>query len=370
VARVCAGDGSLVLIEGPAGIGKTRLLDAALEIAAAAGLTTHRARASELERAIPHSITRQLFEPRLAHAGEAEREELLRDAAASASTVFFGPDLGSASPGESPFAVLHGLYWMVVNMAERAPLALAIDDAHWADAASLRALAYLANRMADLALLILVAMRPFEPDAELGLLDEIASHPLACPVRPAALSELAVGELLAQTLGGQVDPAFVRACHEATSGNPFFLKEVLSAVLAEGVSPTAGEAARAFELAPPTVARSVQRRLERLPDAVLALARAVAILAESPRPLVAAEVSGLEPAVASDSATALSRAEILQPESLEFAHPIVRSVVYSGMSPVERGELHRDAARALANARAPDTEIGAQLLASRPQGDP
>src|SRR6058998_2663984 len=122
------GAGRLVLVEGGAGIGKTRLLAAARERGAEAGMEVLAARGGELEREFPFGVVRQLFEPALLEA--AERERLLADAAAPALAVF---DLGGDVEDGSSFATLHGLYWLAVNACADQPLLLCVDDLHWCD---------------------------------------------------------------------------------------------------------------------------------------------------------------------------------------------------------------------------------------------
>src|SRR4051794_9457111 len=138
LAAALAGRGGLVLVEGPAGIGKTRLLDAVRARAAERGMSVLAARASELDAEFPFAVVRQLLLPPLA-GGAALRRELLRGAAARAVHVLEHdvPDEGGAV-ADPAWAHFHALYWLVANLAERAPVALAIDDAHWADVSSLR----------------------------------------------------------------------------------------------------------------------------------------------------------------------------------------------------------------------------------------
>jgi predicted ATPase len=124
-----------VLIEGAAGIGKTRLLGEARQRAEAAGMRALAARGSELEREFAFGVVRQLFEPLLGR----ERRRALAGAAATAEAVFTAP--GGADTADSSFAALHGLYWLAANLTEEGPLALVVDDLHWCDRASVRFLA-------------------------------------------------------------------------------------------------------------------------------------------------------------------------------------------------------------------------------------
>src|SRR5881392_3857976 len=115
------GAGRFVLVEGGAGIGKTRLLAAARERGRAVGMRVLHARGGELEREFAYGIVRQLFEPALTGAGASEggRDELLGGAAALAAPLFGGDYLADAGPTEpeSGFATVHGLFWLSANLA-------------------------------------------------------------------------------------------------------------------------------------------------------------------------------------------------------------------------------------------------------------
>ena len=117
-----------------------------------------------MEGGFSYGIVRQLIEPVRAAAGPGEWDGLLEGAAGLAARVF---DWTEAGPVENdvPHAVMHGLYWLVANLAARRPLVIAIDDAHWADAPSLRWLAHLGARIEGLPVALLLAVRngPDEP---------------------------------------------------------------------------------------------------------------------------------------------------------------------------------------------------------------
>ena len=134
LANARAGSGGALVIEGPPGIGKSRLLMEARESADDFRVLT--ARGSDLEQAFPFGIVRQLLEPLLATAGEEEREALLAGAGALAGPVLSQIQTNAAF--EPPLTALHGLYWFTANAAAQRPLLLLIDDAHWCDGPSLR----------------------------------------------------------------------------------------------------------------------------------------------------------------------------------------------------------------------------------------
>ncbi|HEX8101124.1 MAG TPA: BTAD domain-containing putative transcriptional regulator, partial [Solirubrobacteraceae bacterium] len=140
LAEAQSGQGRVALVEGPAGVGKTRLMAEGRRRAANAGVLALAARAGELERDFPFGVVRQLFEGELTEPDR--RAALLAGAAAPAAPVFGAADPEGAG-ADSSFAVLHGLFWLVLNLANERPLLLAVDDLQWCDRPSLRFLAYL-----------------------------------------------------------------------------------------------------------------------------------------------------------------------------------------------------------------------------------
>ena len=186
LAGCVAGEGGVLLIEGPAGIGKTMLLGSARASAGDAGIGVLAARGGELEREFAHAVVRQLFEPALAAVGERERGELFAGAAGLAAPVVGSdPSAAPALVGEQAFAVVHGLYWLTANLARRGPVLLVVDDAHWCDRPSLRFVLYLARRLEGLPVAIVLATRPREPGAEAELLAQIAAEPATRVLAPA-----------------------------------------------------------------------------------------------------------------------------------------------------------------------------------------
>src|SRR5436190_20877386 len=160
-----AGSGTLARVDGAAGLGKTQLLAALAARAHASGMIVLHASGGELERGFPFGVVRQLFEPCLGALPARRRRALLSDAAALAAPLF-GQAAPPAAGSDRAFAVLHGLHWVTANLAEESPVAIVVDDAHWADAPSLRFIAYLARPLDEEAVALIVASRPHEPGAE------------------------------------------------------------------------------------------------------------------------------------------------------------------------------------------------------------
>src|SRR5262245_26281086 len=129
LAECGRGSGRLLVVEGPAGMGKTSRLAEARSRAFEARMEVLHARSSELERAFSYGVVRQLFEPLVRRADDAARERLFDGAAMHALRLFDPRYVVEAAASEDEmFAVAHGLYWLAVNIAEARPLALAVDD--------------------------------------------------------------------------------------------------------------------------------------------------------------------------------------------------------------------------------------------------
>ncbi len=366
VGEVRAGAGRLVAIEATAGLGKTRLLKAAREAAAEAGLRVLAARATELERDFPFALVRQLFEPQLTALPTAEREVLFEGASAARGPLGLGT---SGDPTHDGFAVLHGLYWVTAALAERGPLLLAIDDAHWSDAASLDYLGFLLPRLEELPVLVVVTSRPDELDAPPGL-GRIVTDTLARRMTPAALSRDGTTTLLTAELGRQPEPAFAATCHEVSGGNPFLLSELAHTLVEQEIQPEAKHAERVWELVPERVARTVLLRLARLPVEAGAVARSLAVLGDDRDYRLVAELAGLDSEATVRGADALRASAILDAGvSPRFIHPLVRNAVYADVPAGKRARAHARAATLLRDRRASPEQIATQLIASDPTGE-
>jgi DNA-binding CsgD family transcriptional regulator len=336
--------GSLLLLEGAAGVGRTRLLRTARGMAEGAGRRVLRARGDVHEREFPFGVVRQLFEPLLASSSETERTALLAGPASLAAWVVHQggePDLaGEEAPS---LASLHALYWLAVHLAAR-PLMIAVDDLQWSDPQSLRWLQFLIRRLEAMPIVLIMALRSGEPGLAAAPLAEIATDPGASILPLAPLSAAAVAHLV-----GNAFPAATRevvdACWQVTGGNPALVRELLSARSAGRLGAAVREV---LDLAPERLGGTVSDRLVRLSPDALTLAQAVAVLGACETVHDAAGLAGLDPESAAEATTVLVRAEVLtETPQVTFVHPLVRNAVYRAINPMVRAEFHSRAAHLL-----------------------
>jgi DNA-binding CsgD family transcriptional regulator/tetratricopeptide (TPR) repeat protein len=379
----CQGCGQLAVVEGVAGIGKTRLLAAARTEAARMGMRVLGARGLELEREFAYGVVRQLFEPVLTATSQTDREELLAGAAGQAAALFEPVDAATAASGvgDVSFARLHGLFWLTANLCAQGPLVFIVDDLHWSDVPSLRFLTYLLPRLGGLRLLVTAGLRPAEPTLDQHLLSQITTDALAMVIRPALLSQAASAQLVRTVLTENAEEEFCLACHIASAGNPLLLHELLGVAQAEGLEATAAGAVRLAEIGPRAVGQRVALRLGKLGPTAVALCNAVAILGDGAHPHYVAALAGVELEKVFETARQLINTGILyrpspSPEgtvplygTLGFVHPLVRAAVYEELSETERRAGHAHAAHLLSEGNEAAERVAAHLLLVPPAGD-
>ncbi|MFZ0091857.1 MAG: ATP-binding protein, partial [Solirubrobacteraceae bacterium] len=370
------GRGGLVIVQGTPGAGKSRLLTAARARARAAGMRVLSARGAELEREFPFGVALQLFSPQLQPSAE-RMKRLLSGPAAYAAPLFAGTDSDELLlGGERRAALTAGLCWLAANLVwdsrpedRPLPLVVSVDDAQWSDEASLGVLSQLADRIQELPIAVIVAVRAGEPqlrDEPLLRLREQAG----AVVCPPPLSLVAIEQVLDASLSASPDPAFVRACAWATGGNPFLLTALVEGLRADGVAPHGRSAARVGRMVPDEVLHATALRLGRLPEDAVGLARAAAILGDRAAIAQVAALAECDLEAAERAADLLVRARLLDVgEPLTFCHPLVAAAVIEDMGPLATSRAHRRAVALLVAAGADDRAIAGHLLSTRPEAD-
>lgn len=356
-------------MEGGAGLGKTAILDMACAIAAQKRRIVLRARGSDLECGFAFGIVRQLFERHCADASKGEKAALFASSARVVRTLLL-PGPAGATETNTSFSVLHGLYWLTVNLASRRPVLIAVDDTHWADDASARWLAHLGPRLAGPSIALIVTLRIDEPRSLTRPLVAVRAAATAT-VRPTLLSERGVAAVTRRVLGSAANEDICTAVHNATGGNPFYVFELLRALrhtdqrsgahLIEDVINRGGIDGVALRLA---------ARLRNLDPPLLRLAQAITILGDGCQLRHAAGLSHMEIGKATHVAADLVRLEVLaEDRPPRFIHPIVEHAVARTLSRPEQEAGHRRAARILYAEHSSPGRIAAHLVPIPAAGD-
>lgn len=354
---VRGGPAAVVLVRGPAGVGKTALVDEAVGVLGASGWRVARASLSETETSLSwaglHLLCDDLDATGVLPPGL--REALDAALGRGAPT--------SADPGQVAFALAR----LLATWAERTPLALLVDDLHWLDRATAGALAFAIRANAARPVLTVLSARSDEP----APLDPERLLPGGChDLRLAGLPAAATGLLLAQRCGVRLGAPDVRRIHEVTDGAPLHVIEV-GRLIAEGRDVSDA-------LIPPSAEATIAVRRDALPAEVLTTLRLAALLARPTVALVRAALAAAEEPA--DVAAALELAEeegiaAARNGRVEFGHPLMRAAILDGMTRVERRRRQRQLAalvtdpdeRALLLAAAavePDPTLAADLAAA------
>ncbi|MGQ0838811.1 AAA family ATPase [Actinokineospora sp.] len=363
VAAARAGARALVLIQGQTGIGKTTLLDAALAEAAADGTTVLRARCPDTPRPpAPYALVRALVAPLGLTGPDAAESPLLRSGARWALPALSEP--GSAEPRTEPgsaYAVLHGLYWLAVNIAEAGPLVLAVDDLHWCDELSLRWLDYLFRRADGRSLAVVAAVRTPAPPAVLDVLAEHLGTDAATVVALGPLDADGVRAAVAARLGAAPDRAFLAACRGLSGGHPQVLSRLLDEACLRGLPPDDTAVDRLRVLGRDIRAASVLGRLRAQPEHVRRVARAVAVLGcADPDPV--SVLSGVPLRLVAATVQLLRDNDILGQPGEDAIDDQIRAGLLGELRPGEVDRMRDRAARLLNDAGRPAETVAAHLL--------
>ena len=378
LADARAGAGSVVVLEAPAGKGKSRLLRVAGDMARATGLQVLVARGSHLERDFPFGVAIQLFEPRWVATAPGDRARLLDGPARLAGSLLDGEALDPLrSPEDQGYPLIHGMFWLACNLAMPpgedpggGPLVMLVDDAQCADQPSLRFLAYLAERLADLPIMLVVCLSRGDISVDPQAVQALRDAPATTMLRPGPLSKAGVDEVVRAQFP-DAEPEFCEACIRVTHGNPYLLVELLAQVRADKEPPDAETAERLADLAPESVLQAVVARLGAMAEPARALASAVAVLGDGASLQQAALLAGLDLDSVRQAADALAAVNILHPgEPLSFVHALIGSAVAASVSALARADAHRRAAMILLDEGSSAESVAAHLLEAAPDTDP
>lgn len=368
--RELAGSGRLGLIVGEPGIGKTRLAEEFLRGADALALS---GAARELEHSLPYQPIIEALRGLLARPEwPALRAGLQVAPVWLAETARLLPELTPEAPAPAAPAdesrLWEGVSQVLAGLARQRPLALLLDDAQWADAATLGLLSYLVRR-APAGATFLATSRPVAPRTPLALL--IQSLTREGRLERIALARLAAEEVAALARHLSPDGALAAWLVPASEGNPYILAELLRDACAQGLlrpdHTLDHRVLASAPLVPPSVYSLIQSRLDRLSErARRVLDVAVAVGREFEFALVAL-AAGVSEAEALDTLDELRAAGLVQPTDglhYRFDHSLTMEVAYREVGEPRHRLMHRRVAEALERRAAGRLDQVAGLLAS------
>ena len=381
-SEALAGECVLALISGEPGVGKTRLARELIATARLGGATVLSGGCYEYEATTPYlplvealrDWVREESPERLRAVVDTSAPEIVRMAPEAEAILGPPPPRPPLTPGEERLRLFDSLARVFQRMAAPNGLLIFLDDLHWADSGTLQLLHYLLRHLRHDRVLILVAYREIELDR---------SHPLAeaivewnrerRPVRLSLgrLSQAETAAMLASLFqAATVSPEFVEAIQRETEGNPFFIEEVVKALIESGVvyrEDGRWERKAIEELAiPQSVKEAIGRRLNRLETTTSDMLHSAAVIGKTFSFDLLADSLGVDegdllPAL--DEATAAQLVTPVEGEAFVFTHDKIRETLYDELNPIRRRRLHQHVGEALERRRSGDPRARAQDLA-------
>jgi DNA-binding CsgD family transcriptional regulator len=353
------GGGRLVVVGGPAGIGKSALLGVAQELARARGFAVLSGVGTELERGLSLGVARQLF-------GRIYAENRHAGGRTSVS-AFLAPAATEDQDQGGSFRILDDLYWFANDLSQEAPLLLTVDDCQWCDESSLRYLSYLCRRLDGMDVAVVVARRDGGPPSpNLEDLDQRATSHLNLP----PLSLDGVGSLVQRVMGRSPSVHFATVCRDQTGGYPLYLQKMLEVADQRGLDPDDAAAVELQGINAEGLVSHVWHRIEALGADAGTVAGLVAVLGEHADRARIARLGALGSVEVLETITDLiAQGVLLEGDVPRFAHPVIRTAVEERLSARSLDAWHRGAAHLLDREGADIREISGPLIRCLPAGD-
>jgi tetratricopeptide (TPR) repeat protein len=380
--RAMAGERQVVLISGEPGVGKSRLAQELLTQARLTGARVLKGGSYEFEAATPYLPFVEALRAFVAETDDALllewtaeiAPELARLAPEIASRLGPFPPPPSLPPAEEKLRLYDAVLRLLRRLAADRGLVLFLDDLHWADQGTLALVHYLLRQLSKDRVLLLGAYREVELDRAHPLaaaLVEWNRERLATRIALDRLSAEDTGILLATLFGQEsVSAEFTGAIYRETEGNPFFLEEVVKALIEQGQIYRRGAqwfSDTAENLAiPQSVKEAIGRRLDRLSEACLDTLHVAAAIGKSFRFDALAAATGRSEDSLLDELDEATAAQLLRPgrgDEFVFTHDKIREVLYGEMNPIRRRRQHARIFEALERLHAANPDCHATELA-------
>lgn len=366
--RVASGRSAFVYVDGEAGIGKSRLLAATVNLARGRGLNLAVGRAVELEQTRPFGVVAAALG--CVSVSTDQRRADIAGLLAPRGDEHRGLVTVTNDPGLQ-FRVVDALVDLVEELALAGPLVICLDDLQWADPSSVLTLGVLIRRVAYLPVALIGCLRPSPRGPELTRLVGALEAADARLLMVGPLGDEAVRDLVAEAVAAEPGGELLAEIAGA-AGNPLYITELLGAFLKDGTVRTAnGHAEVTAPCLPPTLRLTILRRLSFLSESTLAALCSASILGSS-FTVTDLSVTTAQPALdLSMSLTEAVAARVLEADAarLRFRHDLIRDAIYEDLPLAVRCGLHREAGQRLALAEAPVQQVAEHLSRGATQGD-
>jgi tetratricopeptide (TPR) repeat protein len=361
LAAARRGRGSLCLLVGERGVGKTTLADRLCEAAREQGIHVAYGAARDAGGAPAYWPWIQVLRALARERQDCQQPLVLGRGAAD--IVALVPEIADrlapaagASPARDPdqrrFELFDAVAGFLAATTAASAAVLVLENLHAADEGSLLLLSFLARQLHDTSLLVVgthVDVDVSPPAAVAHLLEDLAHDGNRLPLR--GLNEVAVAELIAARTGGPVDAELLATIQRVTAGHPFFVNEIVRVLAADGQLPAHALTPGQLPL-PDSVRAALDRRLSPLDADSRALLQAAAIIGEQFSVTRLAASVGFEPAVALTRLEPAERLQLVRPLPATvgryvFAHALVRETLLRALGEEQRRELHRRVVEAI-----------------------
>jgi DNA-binding CsgD family transcriptional regulator len=353
VTALVGGRGGVLVIEGPPGIGKSRLLTEVMALADKGGVRTLFGEAFEYQQTVPFFA---LFMATLRADPPVGDAEALRRLGSSVDLRYW---------------VVHDLADAIHAAAAETPLAIVLEDIHWADNATLLALRSLATARPDVAVLWVLTARTGAGGPAVQETLSVLQRANAAVVRVAPMSPGAVAEMVSDAVRANADESLLNLAAKA-HGNPFLVGELVGGLGEEGrLNVSGGRAVASGHALPRRLGASMQQRLDHLSSGAGEVVRVAAVLPDRFSAGLLAAMLDRQPASLMSAVDEAVRADLLveDGEQLRFRHDLLRETTRQSLPQSLRRAMERQSASIMLRMGAAPAEVATQLARSAEPGD-
>ena len=366
------GRSAVVLVEGEAGIGKTRLLNELVTEARTRNYLVAQSVGEELERTRPFGAIAEALD-----CTPTSSDPRRRAVAALLATSSRGDDDSGGSPvtvtsdAGLQFRVVDAFVDLVEDLTLHTPLVIGIDDLQWVDPSSLLTIGAISRRFAFMPVAFIACYRPGPDQEHLREVLDLLTRTGATQLALGRLDEHAVEALVSEVVAGQPGPDLLREI-AAAGGNPLFVLELLASIEADStLHANERPVGLTADTLPPSLRLTILRRLGYLPEPVMAALRAATIFGARFSIHDLSVSTGTAAASLAPIVTEAIRARVLEEDGdrLRFRHDLIREALYEEIPTSLRLALHRETGQRLASAGAPARLVAEQLFRGASKGD-